>query len=501
MAHSSQMKKNDKLGLKAFTPNVAAKIAFGVSARQALEDRERARADAAEEQTSAVLRAAEEARMNAQREQRAALIRLAILRIDEGLQGWRGIARRNRAIWTRTRPLALEWTRLDRPNATRPSPHMIAARSAELIVQEWLEARFGSEVHDVSDDKTYDDGDGPAFKRYDLRCKSSHRRFDVKNAASPGYAQHVLGRDLPADLVTLVGLAKVGDTYGPRFELLGAADGEDLARWDRTMQDLDGVGIFVPPTRKRKGARIRPSWIFSSFRHPALARDPSSPDDPIAELDDLDAWREVPERLRLLSPTGRHQLHAGDQDTDRLLSRFARRMEELRLDRLELRHLYVLTLEDFRRRYQDADYDPSVYGRAFVPDGLRHTDQAWYTPGGTWDPCRYYRSLLAGLTRLHRHRAAIPALIHTIHVTPAGTIIANLRRSGSKGGPAPATLVTVCGNKGCDSRSETTRSSLLVRGDPDVIVDEHGFLQCPACGRTSGRDAVSHHLDLDASTA
>ena len=462
------------LGVRLVTDAIVERIAEIAEAKALQAARERdaieAAAAIARMETEAAAQACESERL----EKRKGAIAEAERDISSKVSGWRGTGRSDLERSPATCAVALEWTLRNDPGATGPTEPMIAARVAEL----------GTGIRDVSLDRSFRDDEGPAFARYDLLEEPGGRRYDVKNTVSPLLARHVLGRTTPARGVTLVGVGRTWRPGDARYELLGALDGTDLTKWDAIVGALDGVEVLVPPSTTASGARIRPSWMFGSPRHPAFARrDPGGRSDPVDRLEALAAWREVSPHLGLLHPSARTRLPAANSDTDRLRLRFARRLQELGVDRLELRHLYVMTLEDFRARYRDDDYDASVYERAFVPMLTTGSAEPWQTPGGTWDPCRYYRALVTGLARLAAHRASLPAVIRTIHVTPRNTIIANLRSGSDRGGPPPLTLIARCGTRGCEGPDGRP---LLVHGEPGVKVRlPAGHLICPACGGTA----------------
>lgn len=480
------MPKRRILGVK-LTTAIRERISEVAAAEIAKNAREQDALDAAAESERKAADAAVQVREHTKREKRRAAIAEAECAIASSIPDWRGINRSDLEQSSAVHRVALEWTVRNDPGATAPSAPMVAARVAELIAREWLTARLGTSIRDVSLEKSHRDEDGPAFARYDLLEEPGGRRYDVKNTISPILARHVLGRTTPARGVTLVGVSRTWHPRDTRYDLLGALDGTDLAHWDEIVGALDGVRVLAPPSTTATGARIRPSWMFGSPRHHAFApRNSTACFDPVERLDGLAAWGEVSPHLSLLHPSARSRLPAAESDTGRLMLRFARRLQELAVGRLELRHLYVLTLEDFRARYLDDDYDASVYRRAFVPFLTSGSADCWQTPGGTWDPCRYYRALVTGLSRLAAHRAFLPPVIRTIHVTPANTVIANLRSRTDRGGPPPLTLLAHCGTRGCESRMEPDGRPLLIYGEPGVKVDlAGGFLICPACGGTA----------------
>ena len=480
------MENKNTLRIRDVTDGVKAAVS-GVKRDIACErERQRQRESEADRAADNARAAAQEARAAAARDLRIREIADAVSAISGGPAGWTGIYRRG-GTDERVRAAALEWTSWRSPGAKVPHEAMIAAREAELVVKDWLERRLATQIRDVSMEKTYCDEEGPAFRRYDLLEEAGSRRYDVKNTVAPPYARHVLGRDKPAAGVTLVGVARTSDQFGARYELLGALDADDIAAWDVVLSALNGIGILVSPTTTKSGALVRPSWTFGSPRHAAFAPATAPAlQDPIDRLDRLEAWEKAPPALRLLSPAARSCIRPVTRDTDDLLARFARRLEALGVDRLELRHLYVLTLEDFRTRYRDMEYDASIYERALLPDGRGDRLSQWRTPGGTWDPCHYYHTLISGLKRLAAHRAKLPKVIRTLHVTAAGTVIANYRHRTDKGGPPPLTLLAMCGSRICESRTEPGGDPWLVYGEEGVRVAEPGgFLRCPVCDSTA----------------
>ena len=420
--------------------------------------------------------------------------------------------------------MALHWTRhfLKFADAENPAGYHKDARYAELAAMRWLMSNDWQHVTDISIEAmnclVEDEEADHEFYHYDIRATDtagSVHRFDVKNTSWIAGGK-VFSRKTPRHDVALIGTYTDKEKQTATTTILGllmSSDYREMAQFEAELAKQSGHGSTShqmydtnQPKHNVRSASV-PSWMFHYPDDIALKADTIA--DKMRELE----FAIADPQPRMLNTHIALRLFVSPELRDRwdvtlpevqVQDEFLRISDKAAVSPWRLRHLYIFTLDHFRRNFNSQGFVSGVYREAFLLDssastgfGLAYPADSAFKPDfpqmtrahtrglpprvstlpvALWDPSGQYAILLKCLMACSKLGDRLPP-IEALIVTRKGTIIAN---------PAGGVLSKRTLLARCDGEQQGNPCGRLLYIGESETDESTGRLRCAICGHVPG---------------